>query len=218
MIEQLYITASCSIVNNVVVKDNQSLFVHPGTAQEFLVAAYQHFTLNYPKFYKMDNLCKLGWLTAEILLANSFDKTAYQPEDTGLLLCNRNSSLDNDLKYYETIKTIASPALFVYTLPNIVMGEICIRHNFKGENDFFIFDSFNPGFLQQYAAHLFATGALEACICGWVELLDNDYSACLYLVEKKGGHQKALFTVENIYHIYQITHGQANDGPEKTDC
>ncbi len=207
MSEQLYITGSCNIVNNVVVKDNQSLFAHPGTPQDFLVAAYQHFALNYPKFYKMDNLGKLGWLAAEILLANSFDKTAYLPEDIGLLFCNRNSSLDNDIKYYETVKTIASPALFVYTLPNIVMGEICIRHNFKGENDFFIFDSFNAGFLQQYAAHLFATGAVEACICGWVDLLGNDYRACLYLVEKKAGQPTTLFTEENIHQIYQITHG-----------
>ncbi len=207
MIEQLYITASCSIVNNVVVKDDQSLFAHPGVVQDFLIAAYQHFAPNYPKFYKMDNLAKLGWLAAEILLANSFDKAACQPEDIGLLLCNRNSSLDNDIKYYETVKTIASPALFVYTLPNIVMGEICIRHNFKGENDFFIFDSFNAGFIQQYTAHLFATGAVEACICGWVELMDNDYHACLYLVEKKAGKQTMLFTEENIHQIYQITHG-----------
>lgn len=207
MIEQLYITASCNIVNNVVVKDNQPLFAQPGKVYDFLLAAYQHFAPNYPKFYKMDNLGKLGWLAAEILLADSFDKTVYQPEDIGLLFCNRNSSLDNDIKYYETVKTIASPALFVYTLPNIVMGEICIRHNFKGENDFFIFDSFDAGFLHGYAAHLFATGAVQACICGWVELLDNDYRACLYLVEKKPGIQKTLFTKENIHQIYQITHG-----------
>jgi hypothetical protein len=208
LIEPLYITASCSIANNVVAKDNHSLFTHPGIgAQDFLLAAYQHFSLNYPKFYRMDNLARLGWLATEILLAGSFDASAYQPEDIGLVLCNRNSSLDNDIKYYNTVKTIASPALFVYTLPNIVMGEICIRHHFKGENDFFIFDSFNAGFIQQYVTHLFASGALEACICGWVELLDNDYRACLFLVEKKGKDQTSIFTEENIHHIYQITHG-----------
>ena len=65
------------------------------------------------------------------------------------------------------------------------MGEICIRHNFKGENDFFIFEQFDAGFIQQYVAHLFNTDILQACICGWVELMDNDYKACLYLVEKK---------------------------------
>jgi hypothetical protein len=98
------------------------------------------------------------------------------------------------------------------------MGEICIRHNLKGENDFFIFDSFNAGFIQQYVSHLFLTGALEACICGWVEIMDNDYQASLYLVEKKKNDTSILFTEENIHHIYQITHGETNDGFEKTDC
>jgi hypothetical protein len=202
--EKLYITASCSIASNIVVKDNKVLFENKGIAvQPFLVSIYQHFTINYPRFYKMDNLGKLGWLAAEILLEHSFDKTAYRPEDIGLVMANRNSSLDTDIKYYETVKTIASPALFVYTLPNIVMGEICIRHNFKGENDFFIFDSFNAGFIQQYVTHLFATGALEACICGWVEIMDTNYQAIVFLIEKKGNATTKLFTEENIHHIYQ---------------
>lgn len=208
MTENLYITASCSIVGNVVIKDGSALFENKGAGvQPFLLSVYQHFAINYPRFYKMDSLSKLGWLAAEILLDQSFSKQDYQPEDTGLVLSNRNSSLDTDIKYYETVKTIASPALFVYTLPNIVMGEICIRHNFKGENDFFIFDSFNAGFLQENVSWLLETGALKACICGWVEILDNDYHACLYLVEKKKNNKAILFTEENIHHIYQITHG-----------
>jgi len=206
--ENLYITASCSIAGNAVIKDGKQLFENKDAgAQEFLVSAYHHFAISYPRFYKMDNLGKLGWLAAELLLAGSFDKSAYRPEDIGLVLCNKSGSLDTDIKYYDTVKTIASPALFVYTLPNIVMGEICIRHNFKGENDFFIFEYFNPGFIHQYVSHLFETGVLEACVCGWVEIIDNDYKACLYLTEKKATDKTMLFTEENIHHIYQTTHG-----------
>ncbi len=173
-----------------------------------MVSVYEHFGFNYPRFYKMDNLCKLGWLSAEILLDGSFDKSLYQPEDIGLLMANRSSSLDTDIRYFETLKTMASPALFVYTLPNIVLGEICIRHQFKGENDFFIFDSFNAGFIQQYAAHLFATGAWQACICGWIEIMSDDFTACLYLVEKNPNNKSLPFTEANITNIYQTTtHG-----------
>ena len=208
MTENLYITASCSIEKNVVVKDGTVLFENKGNAvQPFLVSVYQHFAINYPRFYKMDNLGKLGWLAAEILLNGSFDKTIYQPEDIGLVLSNKSSSLDTDIKYYETVKTIASPALFVYTLPNIVMGEICIRHNFKGENDFFIFEQFNGGFIQKYVSHLIETSALEACICGWAEMMDNDYKASLFLIEKKRTANPIIFTEENITHFYQTTHG-----------
>lgn len=208
MTENLYITASCSIAGNVVVKDGKKLFENAETnAQLFLVSIYQHFALNYPRFYKMDNLAKLGWLATEILLDASFSKQDYQPEEIGLVFSNRSGSLDTDIKYYETVKTIASPALFVYTLPNIVMGEICIRHHFKGENDFFIFDRFDAGFLQEYMAHLFATGAVRACIGGWIEILDNDYHASVFLIEQKKKENALLFTEENIHHIYQITHG-----------
>lgn len=208
MTEALYITASCSIAGNVVLKDGKTLFTSQEYgAQAFLVAAYHYFAINYPRFYKMDNLSKLGWLSTEILLDQSLNKQDYQPEEVGLVFSNRNSSLDTDIKYFDTVKTIASPALFVYTLPNIVLGEICIRHNFKGENDFFIFDGFNAGFMQEYAANLFASGALKACICGWVELLENDYHATVFLIEQQQKGNALLFTAENIYHIYQKTHG-----------
>ncbi|MEO6316902.1 MAG: hypothetical protein ABIU63_11570 [Chitinophagaceae bacterium] len=206
--DTLYITGSCSIVDNLVIKNGAVLFENRGlAAQPFLVAAYQHFAINYPRFYKMDSLAKLGWLATEILLQTGFDKTTYLPEDIGLVFCNRNSSLDADIRYYETVKTIASPALFVYTLPNIVMGEICIRNNFKGENDFFIFEHFDAGFIQEYVSHLFGTGILQACICGWVEIIDNAYHAALYLVEKTGTAINATFTAENIYNIYQTANG-----------
>jgi hypothetical protein len=68
------------------------------------------------------------------------------PYATGIVLSNSNASLDADIKYYDSVANIPSPALFVYTLPNIVIGEISIKHSFKGENAFFIFDSFDARF------------------------------------------------------------------------
>ena len=160
----------------------------------------------------MDSLSKLGWLTAEILLKDSFEKEMYQPDDIGVILANANSSLDTDTKYYQTTKDIASPALFVYTLPNIMTGEICIRHNFKGENAFFIFEKFDAGFIQQYVNNLINNNTLQACICGWVELLDDQYKAALTLVEVKehpgrSANQTNFFTMENLLKIYQTDNG-----------
>ncbi|MEJ0079473.1 MAG: hypothetical protein WDM78_00555 [Puia sp.] len=60
-----------------------------------------------------------------------------------------------DLKYAKTIRTGASPALFVYTLPNIVIGEISIRRHFKGENAFFVFKQFDGNFIEKYVRGLF---------------------------------------------------------------
>ncbi|MCX6204783.1 MAG: hypothetical protein NTZ19_00840 [Bacteroidetes bacterium] len=150
----------------------------------------------------MDNLCKLGWLASEILLKESFVKDKYVPEEIGVVLLNKNSSLNTDLKFYQTINEIPSPSLFVYTLPNIVIGEICIRNNFKGETAFFIFKKFNSEFIQQYVNNLFNNNILQACICGWVEFMDDDYKAVLLLIEKDKSSISKPFTIFNINKMY----------------
>ena len=144
MTEQKNITASCIISNNVVFKNENPLYENKvDELSDFLIAVYRHFELKYPKFYKMDNLSKLGLLATEVLLKDSLNPDEYKPEEIGIVLSNSSASIDTDIKYFETTKEIASPAIFVYTLPNIVIGEICIRNHFKGENAFFIFEEFD---------------------------------------------------------------------------
>src|SRR6185437_1515409 len=150
----MYISSVCIISENAVYKNSVMIFENKYAGiPAFFLSIYQHFNIVYPKFYKMDNLSKLGWLTTEILLKDEIE--IYLPEETGVVLSNADSSLDTDLKYFETVKDIPSPALFVYTLPNILIGEICIRNNFKGENAFFIADQFDSGTMEQYVSNLF---------------------------------------------------------------
>ena len=208
MIKEIYITSSCLINGHVVYKNEEPVFENkPASLADFLTSVYHHFEIKYPKFYKMDNLSKLGWLAAEILLKDSLPEAKYTPEAMGVVLSNASSSLDSDIKYFETTKDIASPALFVYTLPNIVIGEICIRHHFKGENAFFIFEEFDAGFIEQYVSNLLNNNILQSCICGWVELLEDQYKAVLFLVEKDMAGKGSLFTKENINKIYQLENG-----------
>ncbi len=174
----------------------------------FLAETYQQSGARYPKFYKMDNLSKLGWLATEILLANSLDKERYAPAEIGIVLSNANASLDADIKYFESVKGMASPALFVYTLPNIVIGEISIRHNFKGENAFFISEQFDAALLQKYVSNLLNNDILQACICGWVDVLEESYEAVLFLVEKEAAHGKSrAFNTEILNKTYHLTNG-----------
>jgi hypothetical protein len=181
------ITASCIISNHTVFKNGIAIFENSMSLSEFLLSVYKYTGLNYPRFYKMDNLSKLGWLTTEILLAENFNAAGNRPEEVGLVLSNANASLDTDLKYYESVHDIPSPSLFVYTLPNIMTGEICIRNNFKGENAFFIAERFDASFIEQYVNDLMDNDILNVCICGWVDLLGEEYKAALFLVEKGGG-------------------------------
>jgi hypothetical protein len=201
--QKQHITSSCIISGNAVYKNGQQIFGQPETGLgAFLLAIYQHFELNYPKFYKMDNLSKLGWLASEVLLKDSFDKSKYQPEAIGIVLTNANSSLDADLKYWDSAQDMASPSLFVYTLPNIVIGEICIRNGFKGEDALYITPQFDAAFLQQQVSYLLDNHILKACICGWVDVVGDAYKAALFLVEK--GESGSEFEVEELNKIFSI--------------
>ena len=203
MADKFYISASCIITDNSVFKNNQQVFENrEPNLTDFLISIYRHLNIQYPKFHKMDNLSKLGWLANEILLQGSFDLGQYRSEDIGIVLSNANSSLDTDIKYQESTKEMASPALFVYTLPNIVIGEI-----FKGENAFFISENFDAPYIQQYISGLLQNNILQCCICGWVEVLKNNYKACLFLIEKDKSTNSVNFTKENLNKIYQLQNG-----------
>jgi hypothetical protein len=202
--ENNYITASCQISNHTIYKNGEEIFRETISGLSgFLFSAYNHFDLKYPKFYKMDKLSRLGWLASEILLKNSFRAENYKPEKIGVVLANANASLDTDLKYFDSTKAFASPSLFVYTLPNIVTGEICIRNKFKGENAFFVQEKFDADFIKQYVNYLFNSNILHACICGWVDVLDENHEALLFLIEKNEATNLMAFTTENIQLLNQ---------------
>lgn len=199
-----YITANCVIEEGRICRNGELLFeagIH--APAEFLSTAYRHFDFQYPKFYKMDLLSRLGWIATESLLGSGWDTTIYRPEDIAVVLSNANSSLDSDYKYNETTKDIPSPSVFVYTLPNIVTGEICIRHGFKGEAAFFLSPSFDPVLLANYCGYLLEEDIANACITGWIDLLGDAYKAALFLIERTEGPDTAEFLPETMQAIFQ---------------
>ena len=168
----------CTIANNAIAVNGQIVFKQDPDIDfsTFAKAAFVKLELTYPKFYKMDRLCKLGFLAVEYLLAGN---PACRPdESTAIVLCNSSGSLDSDLAHLHNIEQ-PSPAVFVYTLPNIVIGEIAIRHGIKGETAFFICEYDDDSIAQQYAADLLANGMASSCITGWVDYTEEYYLARL---------------------------------------
>jgi hypothetical protein len=196
-----HITASCVIAEGAIYRNGELLFTAP--PGDLIAAAYQYFNLQYPKFFKMDPLSRLGWITAELLLGPAWDTTIYRPEDIAIVLSNTHSSLDTDYKYNDTIRDIPSPSVFVYTLPNIMIGEISIRHGFKGESAFFLSPSFDPTLLAAYTNLLLQQHIANAAIVGWVDLLGNDYKAALYLNERTKGPDTIEFSSDTMQAIFQ---------------
>lgn len=176
---------SCQIADGKVMVDGSLAFEASGDFAEFIRGAFKHLETPNMKFYKMDNLCKLGYLAAEYLLKDK----KYSPLELGIVLANRSSSLDTDINHQRILnehsEAGASPAVFVYTLPNVVLGEICIRHKIQGENTFFINENKSDSFLESYARMVLERSHYKAVIYGWCELLGKDYQAELVIIEKK---------------------------------
>lgn len=129
------------------------------------------------KFYKMDDFCKLGYVTS----AWAFDGLEYGEEECGLILSGRYGCLDTDIKHQEIIDaegdSSASPAVFVYTLPNVVAGEISIRHHVKGENTWFWSEDETMSDIREYAVLAAQSQSLKYCIIGHLDFLKGEYFA-----------------------------------------
>ena len=192
----------CRIEDNVVLLNNRKIFESEATSfSEFIKAAYKNLKIEYPKFFKMDDLSKLAFLTAELILREEIKNV--EENNIAIVFANKSSSLDTDVKHQKTIQHrddyFPSPAVFVYTLPNICVGEISIKHQLKTENAFFVFDYFNVDFVTEYANHLIASGKAEKVLCGWVEFYQESYKSFVYLVDKEGTEKHNKITVKTLY-------------------
>ncbi len=110
--------------------------------------------------------------------------------DIAIVFFYQSSRFAPDRKHQKSIDmgkdSFPSPAVFVYTLPNIAIGEISIKYKLFSENSFFIFENFNAQHLLDYSNSLLATEKTDKVLCGWVELDGDQYDAYLYLVTKTG--------------------------------
>ena len=177
----------CEIKAGEIIRDGKVIYENKALPfPKFIKGAYKEFELNYPKFHKMDRLCKLAFVAANLLLKEG-QLDDYDPTDIGVIMVNSNSTLHTDSKYADSIKDrdnyFPSPAVFVYTLPNIMVGEICIKYKIKGESVFFVSNQFDKDMLLEYSQDMLDTGAAKICLMGWVDYTETDYHAVLYLVK-----------------------------------
>ena len=152
----------------------------------------------------MDILSKLAFLTTELLL-REVDTNAIAKENIGIVLGNCSSSILSDLSHQESIQKPAthfpSPSVFVYTLPNIMMGEMSIRHGLSNENTLFINDDFSPEILENYTNYLMNEHIIENAIGGWINAQSDSYEAFFYFVTPHSVHSLGNHDCENIEYL-----------------
>jgi hypothetical protein len=186
----MIISRYCSVIFNEIRINGSVVVSHESPeSAEFLKAAYRSINIQYPKFFKMDPLCKLAFLSAEVLLKDAELTTRYPSEEIGIILLNSSSSLETDEKHQESINDrdnyFPSPSVFVYTLPNIMSGEIAIRHKIKGENAVYISEKPDRELIFLIVNELFSKKRVSCCITGWIEAYHDRLTSCLMLVENR---------------------------------
>jgi hypothetical protein len=200
----LKLLKSCLISSGRVVIDGQTVFTDAqADFSTFSNTAYKALQIDYPKFHKMDNLSKLGFLAAEYLLSGLPLLSHYKADKVGVVVANANSSTDTDLRYNTQVKQeLPSPALFVYTLPNIVVGEICIRHGIKGENTLFVSPQFDAAAQTAYISVLFEDKLVDICLGGWIDFFNEEYLAFFYLVGTNQEPNSLNYSTENVEKLF----------------
>lgn len=140
-----------------------------------LLELYRSYVGDYPKFFKMDLLSRLGFVASELLLQEERRLYPDRPHDDNraVILITRHASIHNDRAYEQTISPenyFPSPALFVYTLPNVVTGEIAIRNHYYGETSCFVLsnEATAENFLNEYIPSI-----ASSSICGWIDVDEN---------------------------------------------
>jgi hypothetical protein len=167
----------------------------------FLSELYEELHPSYPKFFKMDNLGKLAFLLSEMLISKLPWIKIIPKEKISICLQTAHGSLDTDLRYNQTITNqeeyFPSPSLFVYTLPNIAIGEICIRNGFMGENVCLVNEQFDPEIVSPQLHDWFSTGESELCLLGWIDVWNDHYEALLMAIGPKSQKKDHSFPQKN---------------------
>lgn len=182
------ISHSVRITPHSVTVDGRSLPVKTqGCAM--LTEIYKQYIGTYPKYYKMDGLCRLGFIASELLLKmetatpNSQGETATPNSQQercdyrGVVLFNHSSSTQVDKQYQQTIAVESeyypSPSLFVYTLPNIVCSEIAIRNGYQAETSFYILARKDEELMERIVLSTFEDHSLQSILTGWLDYQDD---------------------------------------------
>lgn len=168
--------------SNTVKRDGTLLYHTEGQdPHDIAVNIYKQMGSNYPKFFKMDLLSRIAFLASEIVIPEIIRESK---DHIATVISTTSGCLDVDKKFDESRRTLASPALFVYTLPNIMLGEICIRNGFKGEQMCTIAEHADADWFDFYISDLLNNRNTEACLCGYAEATEHSVQAILLWVSK----------------------------------
>ncbi len=146
--------------------------------RQMLVELYRNHVGDYPKFFKMDTMSRLAFIASELLL-NKEEGRFVERDDRAVIFGGVTDCTVQDeayrLSYCDKDNYFPSPALFVYTLPNIASGEVAIRNRYLGETMYFAAVD-EAEFEKLCRAAL--CGRTNSVLAAWIEVKSADNFSC----------------------------------------
>ena len=97
------ISTYCTVSNHLVKVNGTEYFEGAPDEPNFLKALYQKLEMSYPKFFKMDDLSKLGVLGVELLKLHNPEISNYLDDEIGLVFQTSKGCISSDLSHQEKV-------------------------------------------------------------------------------------------------------------------
>ncbi|MBP6641937.1 MAG: hypothetical protein KA186_02535 [Flavobacteriales bacterium] len=164
--------------------DGKELARSAGDLDHDLTKAWTAMEVELPRFVRMDRSSKLVSIAAAPFFAADGALSKYPKDRIGMVIMGTHGSMDTDQRYLDQLEAEnhASPGLFVYTLPNIAMGELSIQHGLHGSGLCLLSDAPDIPQLHDACDILLHDHDMEAVICGWSNIFAGSAEATFMVV------------------------------------
>ena len=181
--------------------DGRMLCDSSASSTEAIINAYRAQGIDHPKFFKMDPNAQLAVVAVEPLFQRIAQLPDLDRDRIGLVHLSRHGSLEIDAHYWNTYTSehLASPAAFVYTLPNIALGEVGIRHRLHGASFCLLSDAPRTDLLLAAAEQMIAQEGMRHVVCGWSDIFAGRATATFLLVSTNVGQTWREEEIERLF-------------------
>lgn len=132
---------------------------------------FKKYLADGSRFFKMDLYSRLAYVGTSLLAKDALG--ASDPEDRAMVIFTQNGSVLADRKHLSTFANpdefFPSPAVFINTLPNVVLGEIAVKNTIKGETTLVILPARDEKAMQRIIDATVSATRPSVLICGWVD-------------------------------------------------
>ena len=137
---------------------------------------FKKYLADGSRFFKMDLYSRLAYAGTSLLAKDALEDA--DPEDRALFIFTQNGSVLADRKHLSTFSNpeefFPSPAIFINTLPNVVLGEIAVKNSIKGETTLVLLPHRDEAAMNRIIEATVSATRPSVMLCGWVDCEAED--------------------------------------------